>query len=804
VSAAVIIDALFPTRGKSLMKIKRCALRVLLVCLSLACFCVAQRRQAPLDIRTAISTRSIDGPISLAPAGDWVAYSVTNRLERQPPKEARYIYYTPTGATQFVAGDDLWITNIQTRQTKNLTNGVGTNWGPVWSPDSSYLAFYSDRSGIAHLWVWEKATGKLRQLSDAIVRPFFDFQVVRWTSDSRQILVKALPENMNLEQAFDFATGPKTDGKLRQKAAVASTATVYSYVPEKEEAPASLEVPGWLKWDMGDLVLVDVGSGHTRRIAHGTNPIDYWISPDSKWVAYTTHKGRKAHTQSQLYDLMLVSLSNGDVTTLASNVGLGSGVSVSWSPDSHSLAYLASNDRVSGSDCFVVEIPNGRPRNVASSEHPPFGYTLRAPLWDSDGKYVYFLSSGVDLIGQRPSSYIWRSSVSDGKLTKIAAVPDKSIIEAVSPQAGGRFWSPAGGHSMTVRTRDEESKKTGFYRVDLATGSATKLTESDSYVAPESILLTDVSADGQSLVYVSEDASHPPEIRASGPDLANSRVVTDINPQLAAEILGKSRIVHWNSSDGEPLSGALLLPAEYKEGVRYPLIVYVYGGSYESDEVNQFGLAELPGDNLQILATRGYAVLLPDMPQGGATPMADLAKDVLPGIDKLVDMGIADPNNIGVMGGSYGGYSTLALIVQSPRFKAAIAAASISDLVSNYLTMDESGTSREIGWSENGQGKMLGTPWERWDRYIENSPIRHLDRIQTPLLLVDGELDWLSPDQSEEVFVGLRRLRREVVFVRYGGEDHWPGDWSPANVIDYWNRVVQWFDGHLLRNANTQ
>jgi dipeptidyl aminopeptidase/acylaminoacyl peptidase len=786
------------------MKIKRSALPVLLACLSLACFGVAQAGQAPLDIKTAIATRSIDWPISLAPTGDWVAYCVTNSLKRQAPKEDRYRWYSPTGADQLFAGDDLWITNIRTGRTKDLTNGVGTNWGPVWSPDGAYLAFYSDRSGIAHLWVWEKATGKMRQVSDAIVRPLSFSQVVRWTPDSRQILVKALPEKMTLEQAFDFVSGPKADKKLTQKPPSASTATVYSFVPKKEKAPASVEVPDWLKVDMGDLVLVDVGSGRIRRIAHGTNPIDYWISPDGRFVAYTSHKGRKPHTQWQLYDLLLVSLSNGAVTTLASNAYMGDGVRVSWSPDSHSLAYLVSNNGILGSDCFIVDILHrGAPRNVTASPHPPFaGY--RAPLWDSDGKYLYFLSSGVVLLGQRGASDIWRSSTSDGKLSKIATVPGKSLIEVVSPQTGGRFWSPGGGHSITVRTRDEESKKTGFYRVDLDTGTATRLIETDSHVGFESIFLTDVSADGKVLVYVSESAAHPPEIMASGPGLADSHVLTNINPQLDTATLGKSRVVHWNSSDGKPLSGALLLPAGYKQGVRYPLILYVYGGSNASEEVNQFGLSPTPGDDLQILATRGYAVLLPDMPQGMATPMADLAKDALPGIDKVVEMGIADANKIGVMGASYGGYATLALIVQSHRFKAAVAGAVVSDLVSYYLSMDKSGTTWTIGWSEKGQGKMLGTPWEHWDRYIENSPIRHLDRIQTPLLLVEGKLDWRPPSQSEEVFVGLRRLRKEVVLVRYGGEEHWPGAFSQANLIDYWNRVLQWFDGHLLPNGKMQ
>jgi dipeptidyl aminopeptidase/acylaminoacyl peptidase len=777
-----------------------------LVCfLFLTPFATAQDKQPSLDIKAAIGAHSLAAPISLAPTGDWVAYSVTKGLKRVAANELRYFYYTPSGAIRNVAGSDLWITNLRTGQTLNLTKEVGTSWGPVWSPDGAHLAFYSDRSGVAHLWVWDKDTGNMRQLSDAIVRPFFNFQIVRWTPDSRRILVKVLPENMSLEQAFDFAAGPKEELKAAAKQESGATAVVYSSSPAKENKPAAMEIPEWSKWYFTDLALIDVRNGEIRRIARGKNFLGYWISPDGKFAAYTIYKARKTNTQRQLYDLSILSLVDGASRVIVSDFDQGDGIAVSWSPDSHTLAYLSSTNGIGGSDCFVVAIPDGTPRNIAASAHPPFGYSYRAPLWDSDGKYLYFVSSGISLLGQAATSDIWRSSVAEGTLSKVATVPEKSIIEVVSPLSGGRFWSPARGNSITVRTRDEETKQAGFYRIDLNTGTATKLIEDDSYVGFDSILLTDVSADGQVLVYVSEGASHPVEIRASGPGLSDARAVTDINPQLAGATLGKSQLVRWTSMDGQPLHGALLLPANYKKGVRYPLIVNVYGGSDESDEVNKFGLADEAGDNLQILATRGYAVLLPDTPQGKLTPMADIAKAVLPGIERVVELGIADSNRIGIMGSSYGGYSTLALIVQSTRFKAAVAGASPADLISNYGTMNTAGTNQTIGWSEKGQGKMLGPPWEHRDRYIENSPIFYLDRIQTPLLLVHGEWDQaVSPRQSEEVFVGLRRLGKQVVYVRYAGEDHWPGTWSSANIIDYWNRVIQWFDDHLSPAGKTQ
>lgn len=120
----------------------------------------------------------------------------------------------------------------------------------------------------------------------------------------------------------------------------------------------------------------------------------------------------------------------------------------------------------------------------------------------------------------------------------------------------------------------------------------------------------------------------------------------------------------------------MLLPAGYKEGIRYPLVVITYGGSYLSDYVNHFGFwGTMPSFNMQVLATRGYATLYPDAPLRKGAPLKDLASTILPGVNKVIELGIADPDRLAVMGQSYGSYSTLALIVQTNRFKAAIISA---------------------------------------------------------------------------------------------------------------------------------
>jgi dipeptidyl aminopeptidase/acylaminoacyl peptidase len=197
--------------------------------------------------------------------------------------------------------------------------------------------------------------------------------------------------------------------------------------------------------------------------------------------------------------------------------------------------------------------------------------------------------------------------------------------------------------------------------------------------------------------------------------------------------------------------------------------------------------------NLHMLTTRGYAVLAPDIPVHVGTPMQDLMKAVMPAIDKVVEMGIADPDRLAVMGQSNGGYSTLSLIVQTHRFKAAVMNAGFDDLTGFYGAMNYAdGGGVWHPWLERLGGGMGVPPWEAPQRYVENSPIYYLDRIQTPLIIQAGGADAAIVPFSDQVFVGLKRLNKDVTYLRYGGEGHLLT--NPANVVDYWKRVLAFFD----------
>jgi dipeptidyl aminopeptidase/acylaminoacyl peptidase len=153
------------------------------------------------------------------------------------------------------------------------------------------------------------------------------------------------------------------------------------------------------------------------------------------------------------------------------------------------------------------------------------------------------------------------------------------------------------------------------------------------------------------------------------------------------------------------------------------------------------------------------------------------------------------------MGHSFGGYSTLSIISQTDRFKAAVVASGFGDTFAEYGSMTKDGAAFGIPIQEQGPGSMGGTPWQVRERYIENSPAFYLDRVSTPVLVIHGEEDRTVPGfLADQVFVDLRRLGKEVELAKYPGEGHAPLVWGYGNQVDFCKRIIDWLDEHLKRD----
>lgn len=749
----------------------------LLVAISLSVLAQGGRQDAaprnsqsmPLAISDALMMRSFSATaqtpvVALSHDGKSVAFVTQDSRRSRGLRVDQTSVFTATGTPTVVSGCDIQITDIRTGTTKNLTRGFGSNWGPVWSPDGKRLAFYSDRGGRQTVWLWERASGKLWQVARVIARPRYGWELVRWSHDSRKLLVKALPAGTKLPGGAD-----KPD-----KAPVISI-----YRTDNAPSPSGAQLDAWAQ---ADVTLLDAETGRVTRIAQAVHPCWYEFAPDDKSIAFAT----AVLTAGKItQELRLVSTPSGASRTLARHLQLGfPATSVSWSPEGQRLAYVSPNGKGRAS-VFLVATGDAATHELSLPAVPTNG--LRAPVWDQSGGCLYAIVPGE---AQRGDS-VWKLPVDDAPATRLFHAPQQMLTGLSAHQ-----------QLLLARTFHQTTKQTGFLRLDPATAQTTAFGTGDFSYTSQGLLtwaalFMNASANGQQIAYLSESAIASPDVWLADTATGATRRLTQLNPQLAPYVFGASRQIEYVSDDGETLQGALLLPAGYQPGRRYPLVVWVMESTRGSHNLNRFGLIGHGVDNLQLLATRGYAVLFADSQGKAGEAARNLAVSIPAAVQKAVELGIADPTRVGVMGFSYGAYSTALLITRTDLFKAAIVRGGYYNAVSQYGQMSRDGMAAWTGILEAGHN-IHGNPWGQRERFIENSPIFHLDKVQTPVLIISGAADTAArSSQAEELFVGLRRLGKKAEYVRYEGEEHYEAHWSLVHQYDYCQRMIKWFEEYL-------
>jgi dipeptidyl aminopeptidase/acylaminoacyl peptidase len=763
-------------------------LRVYLLSLLASCTALSPaigQKAEPLPAEDLVEARSFAAysPIEFSPNGINLSYTVQNpsRVRRLTNNQDRLQTRVPPTAR----GADVVVFRLAEKRVVEVTTGQGDNWLPTWSPDGRFLAFLSSHDGqCVHLWVWDAESGEARLVSDADVWT----NQLQWLPGSDRVVLGVLPKKLRPEE---FSTTLAGAGVLEQDRSPAPRSSVLVYHSRSAGQVNTQPSPPWsLDNDLRDLAVVDVRSGALRRIDEGHRISSFVLSPEGSRVAYTSpQQFAMSGSQQILFNISEVSIATDDSRVLADNVALEIGGSaLSWSPDGSRIAYRTGGIEGQG-DCFVVDLKTLNSRNITEFKEQHAGYASQAPLWETRGESIFFTDGYA----------LWRASLWGSNATKVTEIPHHRIARVLKKGAGG-LWTPDPGARCVVLAFDDHTKEMAFYEVDLITFRSRLLrTAGQNLMAVAQDFVGAVSRDGRQFAFFSQDAQHDMNIWLTKPDFQNPIQLTRLNPEFDEYEMGMARLVEWLGLDGELLQGALLLPSGYQTGKRYPLIVWVYGGESGSDSLYQFGL--LPGPfNLQLFATRGYAVFFPDSPQHPGTPMLDLAKTVLPGINKIIEMGIGDPDRIGIAGHSNGGYSVLSLIVQTSRFKAAADIDGMGDLMGMYGEMDVAGAA--FGTSlEQAFDPLGGTPWDVRERYIENSPVFYLDRVTTPLLIVQGDRDdTVSPFLADAVFVDLRRLGKEAEYAKYIGEGHSPPLWDLPNQLDFCNRITAWFGRYLKTN----
>ena len=300
----------------------------------------------------------------------------------------------------------------------------------------------------------------------------------------------------------------------------------------------------------------------------------------------------------------------------------------------------------------------------------------------------------------------------------------------------------------------------------------------------------------ETFLYTKETTKDHPEYYVTDDNLSNGKKITDAGAQQKDFLWSEgSVLVNYKSDKGVPLQAALFLPANYEKGKSYPTIVYYY--EKLSQGLNGYTRPYANGFNKSYYTSQGYAVLMPDIVYQLNDPGMSAVWCVLPAVKAAIKTGIVDKNRIGIQGHSWGGYQTAFLITQTNMFKAAVAGAPLTDMVSMYNLIYWNSGSANMSIFEASQGRFTGSYLDNFDAYIRNSPVFGAKNVNTPLVILhndkDGAVDWT---QGIEFYSTLRRLQKPVVMLQYKGENH--GLVKPENQRDYTVRMKEFFDHYLM------
>ncbi|HEX9981250.1 MAG TPA: prolyl oligopeptidase family serine peptidase [Flavobacterium sp.] len=298
------------------------------------------------------------------------------------------------------------------------------------------------------------------------------------------------------------------------------------------------------------------------------------------------------------------------------------------------------------------------------------------------------------------------------------------------------------------------------------------------------------------LLYRESNFSTPPRLMVLASGAAPVEIAQS-NVQQSKYHWGRSELVEYTTAEGRKLKGALFYPAGYEEGRKYPVIVNIY--QRKSGELHYYEAPSLQspnGTNTTTFMLDGYFVFKPDIVYRLNAPAVSALECVVAAVQKIMENPAIDKDNIGLIGHSYGGFETSFLIGHTNIFKAAVAGAPATDLFDYYLSIDGYNKANMYRFEE--QQFRLQLPFYK-EEFLENSPIRFLQHINTPVLLWTGDKDdMVSWTHTLKMHIGLWRLGKVAPMLVYPGEHHVLS--KPENQLDLNLRIREWF-GYYLKGA---
>ena len=350
------------------------------------------------------------------------------------------------------------------------------------------------------------------------------------------------------------------------------------------------------------------------------------------------------------------------------------------------------------------------------------------------------------------------------------------------------------GKPQLLKGFNETTKGYGFYNARLSAPAAPKTLLAGNYM----LRSINKAKNTDDVIYTMETFQQYPDIHYSTLAFKKSVQLTHGDKQQEGFIWGTAELVSWISLDGRPLEGVVYKPANFDPNKKYPMMVNFY--ERNSETLYNYRMPEPHRSTIDyhLYNSNEYVIFNPDIRYVDGYPGESCYNCLMPGITMMIAKGYIDEKGIGAQGHSWGGYQVAYLATRTNLFSAIESGAPVVNMFSAYGGIRwGSGMARSFQY-EHTQSRLGATPWSSPLRYLENSPLFTMDKVQTPILIMhndaDGHVPWY---QGIEYFVAMKRLGKPCWLLNYTGEPHWP--MHMANRIDFQRRMFQFFN-HYLKN----
>lgn len=647
----------------------------------------------------------------------------------------------------------LWIVPAQGGEPKRLTTGDANESTPRWSPDGKSIAFYSNRDNRDGLWMVPAEGGAPQPLIRVYRTNFFMNKAGEsfcWSPDGKSIAFLSSIEVLSETPALAAAN---TDGAP-------------AGVPAAALRPLSREEIDKLPVEVREMLFRAQGQAMGLR---PQSPIENALSPipdDPRVITRLQYKSRTSFSDNLQSHIFVYDLASRQVRQITT--GLAYEHSISWSPKGDEIAFVSNRepdpDKINNTDLFTVNVKTFAIRQLTKTKGCEW-----QPVYSPDGASIAYLATQreittIDSVAEDAHAFVIPAAGGEAKETNL----DRRV--SAVKWAGTSLLLLYGDSGKSILKQE---------------GSAKELSNRNAQITGFSV------ARNGAVAFVASDETHPAEVFSAESEVTQ---VTALNKVIGESIVASAYREFKFDNDGAAVQGWLVPPVNLDEKKKYPVVLLIHGGPHG---MHGYGF----NSSAQAMAAHGYAVLMinPRGSSGYGQKFSDGCvgdwgggdyRDLMKGVDEaLAKWPFLDKDRMAVTGGSYGGYMTNWVVTQTNRFKAGVTSASLSNLISFYSTSL---------YQDLVHAEFHGFPWNNYELLWERSPLKHIAKAETPLLLLHGEQDNdVHITQAEEMFTALKMRGIDTVLVRYPREGH--GFREPRHREDSLARTLQWFDRHLKK-----